>query len=47
MELDTNPGQSVADRVWAKPLTELTDLNTVGGHLAEAVLTVAKFIGLK
>ena len=47
MELNVSPSYLVRDRVWAKPLTELTDTTTVGGYVRKKLLSVVKFLSLK
>jgi hypothetical protein len=39
--------EQIAEAVWAKQVSTLTDKSTVGGFLTKLVLTVPKFLGLK
>jgi len=39
--------EQIAEAVWAKQVSTLTDKTTIGGFLTKLVLTVPKFLGLK
>ena len=45
--VDQTTPEAIKDKVWNTNIDDLTDTDTVGGFLANSVLTVQKFLGLK